>query len=143
MGHCEMLTADSWMEGYRSHPLDGGQLGSAASDFVIVEWTDAGDPGIEWIAPLHLHRSDDEAWYVLEGKMRFRIGSDTFDASRGDAVLAPKGVPHTYGNAEPGQQARYLLVMTPRIHALIEALHTPGADDRAAIFAAHDSELLS
>lgn len=131
------------MSEYRSHPLEGGHLGSADSDFVIVEWTDAGAAGIEWIAPLHLHRSDDEAWYVLEGKLRFRIGAETFEASPGDAVLAPKGVPHTYGNAQPGQQARYLLVMTPRIQALIEALHAPGADDRAAIFAAHDSELLS
>jgi gentisate 1,2-dioxygenase len=131
------------MSGYRSHPLDGGPLGGGDSDFVIVEWTDAGDPGIEWIAPLHVHRRDDEAWYVLEGRLRFRIGGETFEASHGDAVLAPKGVPHTYGNAQPGQQARYLLVMAPRIHALIEALHTPGAHDPAAIFAAHDSELLS
>jgi quercetin dioxygenase-like cupin family protein len=77
------------------------------------------------------------------GKLRFRIGGETFEASRGDAVLAPKGVPHTYGNAQPGQQARYLLVMTPRIRALIDALHTPDADDPAAIFAAHDSELLT
>lgn len=97
--------------------------------------------GIEWIAPLHVHRRDDEAWYVLEGRMRFRIGGETFEATRGYAVLAPKGVPHTYGNAQPGQQAR--LVMTPRIHALIEALHTLGAGDPAGIFAAHDSELLA
>jgi ethanolamine utilization protein EutQ (cupin superfamily) len=131
------------MSGYSSRQLDGGQLGCADSDFVIVEWTDAGDLGIGWIAPLHVHRGDDEAWYVLEGRLRFRIGGETFEASRGDAVLAPKGVSHTYGNARPGQQARYLLVMTPRIHALIEALHTPGAGDPAAIFAAHDSELLS
>ncbi len=131
------------MSDLRSHPLAGGRLGGADSDFVIVEWVDAGDPAIEWIAPLHLHRSDDEAWYVLEGKMRFRIGGETFEASSGDAVLAPKGVPHTYGNAQPGKPARYLLVMTARIHALIEALHTPGANDLAAIFAAHDSELLS
>ncbi len=37
--------------------------------------------------------------------MRFRIGTETFEAGRGDAVLASKGVPHTYGNAQPGQPA--------------------------------------
>jgi hypothetical protein len=58
-------------------------------------------------------------------------------------VLAPRGVPHTFGNAQAGQLARYLLVMTPRIHALIQALHAPDAGDPAAIFAAHDSERLS
>ena len=75
--------------------------------------------------------------------MRFRIGTETFEAGRGDAVLASKGVPHTYGNAQPGQPARYLVVMTPRIRSLIEALRSRGADDVAAIFAAHDSELLT
>jgi hypothetical protein len=32
--------------------------------------------------------------------------------------------------------------MTPRIRALVQALHQPGADDYAAIFHAYDSELL-
>ena len=135
------LTAIS-MSAHLSHLIEGGQIGGAASDFVIVEWTDAGEPGIEWIAPLHLHRSADEAWYVLEGTMRFQIGAETFEASRGDAVLAPKGTPHTFGNAQTRRLARYLLVTTPRIHALIEALHAPGAGDPAAVYAAHDSELL-
>jgi hypothetical protein len=38
--------------------------------------------------------------------------------------------------------ARYLLVMTPKIRALIQALHEPGAEDYARIFRAHHSELL-
>ncbi len=33
--------------------------------------------------------------------------------------------------------------MTTRIRSLIEALRSRGADDVAAIFAAHDSELLT
>ena len=123
--------------------LAGGQLGGVNADFVIVEWSDAGESKWDWIAPLHVHHDDDEAWYVLEGALRFRIGEETFDASRGGAVLAPKGVPHAYGNARRGQIARYLIVMTPKIRALVEALHEPGASDYAAIFRAHDSELLS
>ena len=119
-----------------------GQLGSADSDFVIVEWTDSGESGYDWIAPLHVHHEDDEAWYVLEGVLRFRIGDEVFDADRGTGVLAPKGTPHSFGNARRGEPARYLLVMTPKIRALVEALHQPGASDYAAIFRAHDSELL-
>jgi hypothetical protein len=41
----------------------------------------------------------------------------------GTAVLAPKGTPHAYGNARRGQPARYLLVTTPKILALVQALH--------------------
>jgi mannose-6-phosphate isomerase-like protein (cupin superfamily) len=123
-------------------PLRNHELGGAGNDFVIVEWSDEGDSEWEWIAPLHIHHSDDEAWYVLEGSLRFRIGDETFEAGPGAAVLAPKGTAHAYGNARRGQLARYLLVITPRIRALVEALHAPGASDYAAIFAAHDSELL-
>jgi mannose-6-phosphate isomerase-like protein (cupin superfamily) len=123
--------------------LTGTQLGGADNDFVLVEWTDSGESEWEWIAPLHVHHADDEAWYVLEGALRFRIGDEIIEAGPGGAVLAPKGTPHAYGNARRGTPARYLLVMTPKIRALVEALHEPGAGDYAAIFRAHDSELLT
>jgi mannose-6-phosphate isomerase-like protein (cupin superfamily) len=122
--------------------LTGGQLGGAHSDFVVVEWVDSGESEREWIAPLHVHHADDEAWYVLDGVLRFRLGEDVLEAGPHSAVLAPKGTPHAYGNARRGEPARYLLVMTPKIRALIQALHAPGADDYAGIFRAHDSELL-
>jgi mannose-6-phosphate isomerase-like protein (cupin superfamily) len=115
----------------------------AGGEFVIVEWADSGESKWEWIAPLHVHHADDEAWYVLEGVMRFRLGDEVFEVGANGAVMAPKGMQHAYGNARHGQPARYLLVMTPRIRALVEALHEPGAGDYAAIFRAHDSELLT
>lgn len=123
--------------------LAGSQLGGPQSDFVIVEWIDAGKSEYEWIAPLHVHHADDEAWYVLEGCLRFQIGDEIREAGPHSAVSALKGTPHAYGNARPGQFARYLLVMTPNIRALVHALHEPGASDYVAIFRAHESELLS
>jgi hypothetical protein len=59
-----------------------------------------------------------------------------------DQGVTSRGTPHSYWNATPGP-THYLLVMTPRIHALIEALHSGERDDYARIFAEHDSELLS
>jgi mannose-6-phosphate isomerase-like protein (cupin superfamily) len=123
--------------------LVGGQLGGAQSDFVIVEWTDSGESEYEWIAPLHVHHADDEAWYVLEGVLRFRIGDEIREIGPHGAVLAAKGTPHAFGNARRGHPVRYLLVMTPKIRALVQALHEPGAGDYAAIFRAYDSELLN
>src|SRR4030088_2470015 len=95
--------------------LAGGQLARPEGDFVIVEWTDSGESGYEWIAPLHVHHADDEAWYVLEGALRFRIGDEIRELGPHSAALAPKGTPHAYGNARRGEPARYLLVMTPKI----------------------------
>jgi mannose-6-phosphate isomerase-like protein (cupin superfamily) len=113
--------------------------GVGCDDFVLVEWT--AEVGPHWIAPLHVHHADDEAWYVLEGELGFRLGEEVMVAGAGSAVVAPRGTPHTYWNAGDAD-ARYLLVMSPRIARLIEAIHAPGADI-PALFAAHDSELMA
>jgi mannose-6-phosphate isomerase-like protein (cupin superfamily) len=124
-------------------PLAGREVGGDGTDFVIAEWRDTGESELEWIAPMHVHHDDDEAWYVLEGALRFRMGDETFEAGPGSAVLAPKGVAHAYGNARRGELVRYLLVITPRIYQLVQALHEPDATDYPAIFRAHASELLA
>jgi mannose-6-phosphate isomerase-like protein (cupin superfamily) len=107
---------------------------------VLVEWSAApGPPGApQYIAPLHVHHRDDEAWYVLTGALRFRLGDEDVEASAGGAMIAPRGTPHTYWN--PGRvPARYVLVLTPNLHRLIEALHS-GSADMDAVWRAYDSE---
>jgi mannose-6-phosphate isomerase-like protein (cupin superfamily) len=113
-----------------------------SESFVIADWTDPGDHPGRPIAGLHVHHLDDEAWVVLEGQLGFRVGEHERVVAAGESLLVPRGTPHSYWNpaAEP---ARYLLVMTPRIHRLIETLHSGERDDWAAIFREHDSELLS
>jgi len=126
--------------------LAGNVLGSVSSNFIIAEWKDAGGPPgpPRYIAPLHLHRSDDEAWYVLEGILCVRRGDEVLEASAGSAALVPRGTPHTYWNPGAGL-CRYLLVMTPNIYGLIQDIHamgerTPVALD--AVFEKHDSLML-
>jgi uncharacterized cupin superfamily protein len=118
--------------------LAGTAIGSPDDNFVIVEWT--AEVGDHWIAPLHVHDEDDEAWYVLSGALGFRLGDEELEARAGSAVLARRGTAHTFWNASP-REARYLLVMTPGIARLVEEIHMPGADV-PAIFAAHKSRLL-
>ncbi len=109
--------------------------------FVVADWSDPGTHPGRPIAGLHLHRSDDEAWIVLEGRLGFRVGEEEREVAAGDSLLVTRGTPHSYWNPA-SEPARYLLVMTPRIHQLIEALHSGARDDWAAIFQEHDSELL-
>ena len=127
--------------------LAGNILGSADSSFVVAEWKDAGGPPgpPRRIAPLHLHRNDDEAWYVLEGTMCVRIGKEVIEARAGSAVLVPRGTAHTYWN--PGSSlVRYLLVMTPNVYSLIQDIHAMTERSPAAlkaVFEKHDSELVA
>jgi mannose-6-phosphate isomerase-like protein (cupin superfamily) len=113
-----------------------------SESFVVADWTDAGTrPGLP-IAPLHVHRSDDEAWFVVSGRLGFRVGDEEREVAAGESILVPRGTPHAYWNPT-SEPARYLLVMTPRIHDLIEALHAGDRGDYACIFEEHDSQLLA
>jgi mannose-6-phosphate isomerase-like protein (cupin superfamily) len=118
------------------------RIGGAEATFSLAEWSDDGDTSRERpIAGLHLHRGEDEAWYVLEGRLGFRVGDDEVEAGPGEAVLVPRGTPHAYWNAASAR-TRYLIVMGPQTAALVDAIHEPGAGDFAALFERYDSELL-
>jgi mannose-6-phosphate isomerase-like protein (cupin superfamily) len=127
-------------------PLAGSTLGTEKNSFVIAEWRDAGGPSgpPRFIAPMHLHHNDDEAWYVLEGALCVRVGDKDVEATAGSAVFVPRGTPHTYWNPGPGV-LRYLLVMSPRIYELIQEIHatkerTP--EVLRVLFQKYESELL-
>jgi mannose-6-phosphate isomerase-like protein (cupin superfamily) len=126
-------------------PLAGLTIGRKDGTFIVADWVDEGETSRERpIAPLHLHRSEDEAWYVLEGRLGFRVGEDEVEAGAGGCVVAPAGAPHTYWNGQSGR-TRYLLVMGPLTARLIEAIHAMDPFDPArlpALFDEHDSELL-
>ena len=112
-----------------------------AESFVIADWSDPGTHPGRPIAGLHVHHADDEAWYVLTGRLGFQVGEEEREVGAGESILVPRGTPHSFWNAVP-EPTRYLLVMTPRIHQLVETLHAGDRDDYARIFEEYDSELL-
>ena len=62
--------------------------------------------------PLHVHPVDDETFVVLEGSLAvFLPGGQRIDLAAGEAIVAPKGVPHVY--RVESDQARWLAVVTP------------------------------
>jgi mannose-6-phosphate isomerase-like protein (cupin superfamily) len=126
--------------------LAGRTLGGPDGSFVIAEWTDEGGPPDppRLVAPLHIHHRDDEAWYVLEGTLRFRLRNEEIEAPAGSAVFGPRGVPHTFWNPNE-KPARYLLVMTPNTFRLIEEIHASSDRDPAtlrALYQKYDCEVV-
>ena len=74
----------------------------------VVEFR--GPPGD--MPPLHVHRTDDEAWCVLEGEMSFFVeGQRPVSVAAGGVAFGPRGVPHTY--RVDSATARWLAVCTP------------------------------
>jgi mannose-6-phosphate isomerase-like protein (cupin superfamily) len=61
--------------------------------------------------PLHVHDREDECFYVLDGELSIRCGSDAFDAPAGSFVFLPRGRPHRFSPRD--RSARLLLIAVP------------------------------
>src|SRR4051812_30167471 len=47
-------------------------------------------------SPLHVHRDEDEWFYVLEGELTFWVGGDGVVTPAGGFGFGPRGIPHTF-----------------------------------------------
>ena len=62
-------------------------------------------------SPLHVHRREDEWFYVIEGELTFSVGGKVIAAPAGSFVFGPRGIPHTF--IVSSDKARFLLVTEP------------------------------
>jgi mannose-6-phosphate isomerase-like protein (cupin superfamily) len=97
--------SDSAAFGARIIHLTGAQTGGALS-----LWEEIVAPGAG--APLHIHHREDEAFLVLEGRLRIWCAGAVHDLEPGAAIALPRGVPHRFENPGPGI-ARALVLCTP------------------------------
>lgn len=124
--------------------LTGEETGGALG---VVEATSPGGPA----APLHVHRCEDETFYVLEGELTLLVGGEVHRAGPGSLVHAPRDVPHTFAVDSP--TARWLVISSPagfeefvaRLGTPVDAAGepaTPDAEQLAAVAAAFGIEIL-
>ena len=114
--------------------MNRAPFSAAGASFEVHEWRGSGP------AALHVHHSDDEAWHVLEGELTFRYADRAEIAGPGDTVFVAAGVAHTF---TASHDARYLIILTPRLRALISALQANQVPaNQAEVYQRFDSELL-
>jgi len=94
--------------------------------------------------PLHVHHSCDEAFYVLEGEVTAWVGDAVHVLGPGDAIFAPRGIPHTLKAGPEG--ARKLVASTPATFETfvraVAAAGIPSPEELTRIAAEHDIEIL-
>ena len=88
------------------HTMGRGTLGidakisTADSERAVFLWeitvTEKSGP------PRHVHFSQDEWFYVVQGEFAAEIGGTMFFLSPGDSILLPRGVPHAYAHISDG-----------------------------------------
>jgi uncharacterized cupin superfamily protein len=64
------------------------------------------------LVPPHIHISEDELSYVLEGEVGFRVGDEEYTVGPGHAVYKPRGIMHTFWNGSD-RAARVLEFISP------------------------------
>lgn len=62
-------------------------------------------------SPWHMHRSEDESFYVLEGQMLVILEGGRRLLEAGDFAFGPRNIPHGF-RIEGGKPARILLMTT-------------------------------
>src|SRR4249920_1216840 len=66
-------------------------------------------PGEE--PPLHVHKNEDEWFYMLDGEVTFHVGGEDLSGRGGAFVSFPRGIPHTF--TVESNSARFLVMNTP------------------------------
>ena len=110
----------------------------------------------EWTVPagfftgLHVHRVQEETFYVLEGECEWKVGDQLVHAGPGTYLFIPPGVPHNIGNASD-KSARMIMTVSPPGHEhyfeeLVKLVARSGGPDAGAIAelrGRYDTEQLS
>jgi mannose-6-phosphate isomerase-like protein (cupin superfamily) len=89
-------------------------------------------PGLA--TPLHVHYTEDEGFYVLEGSVSITVGDEVVELGAGQHAYGPRDIPHRFDVGPEG--ARMLWVLTPggfedfvaEASVPAEALTVPPAD---------------
>jgi len=78
------------------------------NEFTMMETVTGPNEG----PPLHLHKNEEETFYVAQGSFVFHIGERRIMAGQGSVLVAPRNVPHRFVNVgtTPG---RLIIIVRP------------------------------
>jgi mannose-6-phosphate isomerase-like protein (cupin superfamily) len=76
-----------------------------AGQYTLIEIT--APPGLE--TPLHVHYTEDEGFYVLEGSVTIMVGDETVELASGQHAFGPRDVPHKFTVGPDGAQMIWVL----------------------------------
>ncbi len=67
-------------------------------------------PGVS--IPLHLHRNEDETFYVVSSEVDFQINGEVVRATAGTTVYLPRNAPHSF-TVVGSEPAKMLMMLMP------------------------------
>jgi len=77
--------------------------------------------------PLHVHRDEDESFYIMQGEVRMQIDDQVRRLTAGDALTVSGGTPHAFRVVSP--EARFLSMTTGQFEEMIRSLARPAENE--------------
>ena len=78
--------------------------------------------------PLHVHRREDEIFYLLDGRLSLHLPDGAIELDAGEAAFAPRDVPHVY--RVESETARWLGIAAPAgFEAFVREAGEPAPED--------------
>lgn len=93
--------------------------------------------------PLHIHPSQDEVFYVIDGSYYFQVGDDKYHLNAGDSIFLPRKVAHAW--TQVSEKGKMTVILQPAgkleyFFVTMAALnHEPSPAEIAKIF--EDNEM--
>ncbi|MBN9005894.1 MAG: cupin domain-containing protein [Rhizobiales bacterium] len=129
----------------RGHPMVFLVTGEDTKHTSMFDWTIP--PG--FATGRHVHRVQEETFYVLEGECEWHVGNKTIRATPGTYLFLPPGVPHNITNVSE-KPARVLMTVSPPGHeryfeelAELAARGAPDANSLADLRQRYDTDQIS
>lgn len=96
--------------------------------------------------PLHIHHSQDEVFYILEGEYYFQVGDEKQTLIKGDSIFLPRTIPHAW--TQVSATGRMTVIVQPagkleEFFLTVAALnHEPTPEEMNKIFSDNDMQVV-
>ena len=103
--------------------------------------------------PLHVHHTEDEGFYVVEGSITVQLGDELIEVGAGEHAYGPHGIPHRFTVGPDGARMLWILapggfedfieeVSVPAETPTVPPAHVLPPENAAEIVLKHGNELL-
>lgn len=96
--------------------------------------------------PLHIHNSQDEVFYVVEGAYYFQVGEEKYNLGVGDSIFLPRKVAHAW--TQVSEKGKMNVTLQPAgglenfFITMSQLDHEPSQNEIAKIFADNDMQVV-
>jgi quercetin dioxygenase-like cupin family protein len=96
--------------------------------------------------PLHIHRLQEEIFFIQQGDYLFQVGNEKYKLTTGDTIFLLRNIPHTFAQVSDTGKLFYLFNPAGEIEDFFRALSAikgiPAPALAAKIFEDHDMKIV-